>query len=146
MKRAWPFESKTEGIVPIRTPEDFLEKLGAEGTEAIVIRIGLNDTMLVLVDGHGRWNRWVFHSQDEALREARALGIPVHEDGYPEETRVRMGKYRPPAEHYAAAAYPEQGRVGPIIDYPENRPRRVEVAEKEQTEASHPEKEARPDS
>jgi hypothetical protein len=146
VKRAWPFESKTEGIVPIRAPEDFLTKLGAEGTEAIVIRIGLHDTMLVLVDADGRWSRWVYRSKDDALREAQALGIPVHEDEYPEETRVRMGKYQPPAEHYAVAAYPEQGRVGPVIDYPENRPRRAEVAGKEQTEASPSEKEAGPES
>jgi hypothetical protein len=146
MSRAWPFESKTEGIETLRTPEDFIARLGSEGTEAVVMRIGLNDAMLVLVDGDGRWERWVFHSLDEAVRAANTLGVPVHEGEYPEATRVRMGKYQPSAEHYAAAAYPEQGRVGPVTGYPENRPRRPEVAAKERTEASPPEPEAEDES
>lgn len=125
VSRAWPFESKTEGVEKIRTPEDFIAKLGTEGTEAIVIRIGANDAQVVLVDGHGRWDRWVYHSMEEALEEAETLGVPVHENEYPEKTRVRMGKYQPGPEHFDAAAYPEQGQTGPILSYPENRPRRL---------------------
>lgn len=134
MNRAWPFESKSEGIEKIRGPEDFVAKLGSEGAEAIVIRIGLNDAQLVLVDAEGRWDRWVFHSMEEATASARKLGIPVHEGEYPEETRVRIGKFQPGAEHYDRAAYPEQGEVGPVIQYPENRPRLTAEAGKEQTD------------
>lgn len=133
MNRAWPFESKSEGIEKIRGPQDFVTKLGAEGTEAVVIRIGMNDAQLVLVDGDGRWDRWVFHSFEEAAAEARKLGVPVHEGEYPEETRVRIGKFQPGAEHYDRAAYPEQGEVGPVMPYPENRPRQTAAAAKEQT-------------
>lgn len=126
--RAWPFEGKSEGIEKIRTPEDFLARSGAEGTEAIVIRIGLNDAQMVLVDAQGRWDRWVFHSTEQAVAEARALGLEVHEGEYPEETRVRMGQFAPGPDHYEHAAYPEQGEVGPVKPYPENPPRRVEAA------------------
>jgi len=132
MSRAWPFEAKSEGIDKIREPRDFVEKLGKEGTEAVVIRIGMNDAQLVLVDGRGFWDRWVYHSVDEARRVAEDLGLPVHEGEYPEETRVRIGKHQSDAEHYDRAAYPEQGEVGPVIPYPENRPRRVPVAGREQ--------------
>lgn len=125
MSRAWPFESKSEGIEKIRDPEDFLDKLGRDGTEAVVIRIGMNDAQLVLVDGQGRWERWVYHSMDEAKAEAEKLGLEVHENEYPEETRVRIGKFQPGFEHYSRSAYPEQGEVGPVIPYPENRPRRA---------------------
>lgn len=125
VSRAWPFENKTEGVEKIRTPEEFIAKLGIDGTEAIVVRIGLNDAQVVLVDGDGRWDRWVFHSMEEALEEANHLGVPVHENEYPEKTRVRMGKYQPGPEHYDSAAYPEQGQTGPIVSYPENRPRRL---------------------
>ena len=125
MSRAWPFEGKSEGVEKIREPRDFIKRLGTEGTEAVVIRIGLNDAQLVLVDGRGYWDRWVYHSVAEAKAVAESFGIPVHEGEYPEETRVRIGKYQPPAEHYQREAYPEQGEVGPVIPYPENRPRQV---------------------
>ena len=96
-----------------------------EGTEAVVVRIGLHDAQLVLVDSRGRWSRWVYHSRDEAEAVARSLGIPVYAGEYPEELRVRMNAYRRPREDFERGAYPEQGAVGPILNYPENRPRRV---------------------
>jgi hypothetical protein len=122
MSRAWPFEDKPEAPVRARVPSDFVER-DREGTEAIVIRIGLNDAQLVLVDGQGRWDRWVYHSLDEARAEAEKLGVDVHVGEYPEEVRVRMNAYRRPADDFDRAAYPEQGAVGPVIPYPENRPR-----------------------
>lgn len=136
MSRAWPFEGRSEGIDKIRNPQDFVEKLGAEGTEAIVIRIGMNDAQLILVDGRGYWDRWVFHSVDEAKAVAGTLGVEVHLDEYPEETRVRIGKFQPGAEHYDRAAYPEQGEVGPVFNYPENRPRDVVVKESQKAAAT----------
>lgn len=88
-----------------------------------MVRIGLHDTQLVLVDDGGRWQRWVYHSDEEAKQAAESLGIPVHEGGYPEETRVRINKHQRSREDFDRAAYPEQGKVGPVISYPENRPR-----------------------
>ncbi len=111
--------------VGFKTPQAFLDNF-KEGTEAIVIRIGLNDAQLVLVDGEGRWDRWVYHSIEEAQKAAVELGLEVHVGEYPEKTRVRMNSYRRSREAFERAAYPEQGRVGPVIPYPENRPRPVE--------------------
>lgn len=135
MNRAWPFESKKE-VIKIRGPQDFLAVYGRDGSEAIVIRIGANDTQLVLVDGAGRWDRWVYHSETEAKKVAETLRVPVHVGEYPESTRVRIGKFQPGADHFETAAYPEQGAVGPINQYPENRPRKVEDPTKETTSRS----------
>lgn len=125
MSRAWPFEN-AEADAKIRTPQQFVDRLGKEGSEAVVIRIGMNDAQLVLVDGRGRWERWVYHSVEEASAMAESLGLPVHVGEYPEETRVRIGQFVPPAEHYEHDAYPEQGGVGPLFPYPENRERKAE--------------------
>lgn len=123
-ERAWPFENKPEGGTRIRTPQDYLAVKG-EGTEAVVIRIGMNDAQLVLVAPDGAWDRWVYHSLEEAKEVAEGLGIPVHVGEYPEELRVRINSYQRPARDFDRAAYPEQGRVGPTIPYPENRPRQT---------------------
>ena len=125
MARAWPFEDKAEPQERFHRPDDFVARMG-EGVEAVVVRIGLNDAQLVLVDAKGRWERWVYHSDEEAKAAAAGLGVPVHENEYPEELRVRINAYRRPAEEFDRGAYPEQGRVGPVIPYPENRPRIVE--------------------
>jgi hypothetical protein len=128
MSRAWPFESTPEGRpVPgrVNTIEQFVG--GREDRiEAVVVRIGLNDAQLVLVDDAGAWDRWVFHSIQEATEAATDKGIKVHTGGFPEELRVRMNAHRRPPEDFEAGAYPEQGRVGPVIPYPENRPRRID--------------------
>jgi hypothetical protein len=128
LSRAWPFEGVEEERV--RTPEQFVERAG-EGTEAVVVRIGLHDAQLVLVDKRGAWQRWVYHSVDEAKEIADSLGVPVHIGEYPEELRVRMNSYQRPAIDFDRAAYPEQGVVGPVIPYPENRPRRLDTARPE---------------
>jgi hypothetical protein len=108
----------------VRAPQDFMEAAG-EGVEAVVVRIGLHDAQLVLVDKEGGWDRWVYHSLDEAVDVAQSLGCEVHNGEYPEPLRVRMNANRRPQESFESGAYPEQGRVGPVISYPENRPRRV---------------------
>ena len=131
MSRAWPFEN-TDADAKIRTPQQFVDKLGKDGSEAVVIRIGMNDAQLVLVDGRGRWERWVYHSVEEASGVAESLGVPLHVGEYPEETRVRIGKYVPSDEHYEKDAYPEQGEVGPLFPYPENRERQTDIAPKEE--------------
>jgi hypothetical protein len=127
VSRAWPFEDVSEGGVDprsVRYPQDFVAASG-EGTDAVVVRIGLHDAQLVLVDADGRWSRWVYHSTHEAEGVAQSLGVPVHVGEYPEDLRVRMNAYRRPREDFERGAYPEQGAVGPVINYPENRPRRV---------------------
>lgn len=126
MAREWPFENKPEPTRRLKKPEDFVATRG-EGTEAVCIRIGLNDAMLVLVDGQGVWDRWVYHSLDDAKGVAEGLDVPVHVGEYPEKTRVRMNAYRRPEWDFDRAPYPEQGSVGPVIPYPENRPRRQDV-------------------
>jgi hypothetical protein len=111
-----------------REPRDFVAARG-DKCEAVVVRIGLNDAQLVVVDGDGAWDRWVYHSFDEAKTVADELGIDVHLAEYPEELRVRMNAHKRPRESFQKGAYPEQGEVGPVIPYPENRPRRVVVEE-----------------
>ncbi len=128
MSRAWPFEGQEE-IETIRSPERFVEL--RDGVEAVVVRIGLNDAQLILVDGLGAWQRWVYHSVEEATRVAGTLDVPVHEGEYPEQLRVRINSYQRPAADFDKAAYPEQAGVGPVIPYPENRPRRLDVLKKE---------------
>ena len=132
MSRAWPFEG-VEEREKFRQPRHFVEGRG-EGIEAVVVRIGLNDAQLVLVDRDGRWQRWVYHSVEEAKTAAEELGLPVHDGEYPEELRVRINRYQRPQQDYDRAAYPEQGAVGPVIPYPENRPRRTDVLKKEVSE------------
>ncbi len=135
MARAWPFENKPEAggaAAKFRTPQDFVR--AHPGCEAVVIRIGAHDAQVVVVDGEGAWERWVYDSTEEALEAARALGVPVHDGEYPEELRVRMNARQRPAEEYRRGAYPEQGRVGPVMPYPENRPRRVAGPAGEQAE------------
>ncbi|HWC14155.1 MAG TPA: hypothetical protein VG929_06125 [Actinomycetota bacterium] len=121
-ERAWPFENQPEGGGRIRNPHDYAARHG-DGTEAVIVRIGMNDAQLVLVSPEGAWDRWVYHSVDEAKEVAESLAVPVHVGEYPEELRVRINSYQRPPRDFDRAAYPEQGRVGPTIPYPENRPR-----------------------
>jgi hypothetical protein len=109
---------------PFRGPEDFVRRQGPN-VVAVVVRIGLRDAQLVLVDDAGRWERWVYESTTEASRAVRALALRVYEGDYPEEVRVLMNSHVRPAEDFGRAPYREQGRVGPVIPYPENRPRRI---------------------
>lgn len=124
-ERSWPFEDVVEGggTTRYRVPRDFVS--AHAGTEAVVVRIGLHDTQVVLVDQDGWWDRWVYHSLDEAKEIARALGVPVHVGEYPEPIRVRMNKARRSRKEFDTAAYPEEGHIGPAIPHPENRPRRL---------------------
>jgi hypothetical protein len=129
MARSWPFEDVPEGGVDprsFRRPEDFIA-VGGEGIEGVIIRVGLHDAQLLLVDGRGYWTRWVYRSLEEARRAVEPLEIPVHEGDFPEDLRVRMNAFRRPPEDFDRGAYPEQGAVGPVIPYPENRPRRIEA-------------------
>ncbi len=129
-RRAWPFEN-VETVETFHRPDEFVASRGP-ATEGVVIRIGLNDAQLVLVDEEGWWQRWVYHSVEEAKEVAESLGIAaVHEGEYPEELRVRINAHRRPSKDFDRGAYPEQGAVGPVIPYPENRPRRIGSPRKE---------------
>jgi hypothetical protein len=137
-ERAWPFEEVPEGGARIREPEDFVDR-HPDGVEAVIVRIGLNDAQLVLVDGLGRWDRWVYHSVEEAKEVADSLGIEkIHDGEYPEELRVRINSYQRPSESYDKAAYPEQASVGPVIPYPENRSRRALLKKEADREKAAP--------
>jgi hypothetical protein len=125
-RRAWPFDKEDDVRRPA-SPKEFVE-LQPQGAEAVVIRIGGHDAQLVLVDGSGDWTRWVYGSVEEAKSVAEELDIPVHVGEYPEELRVRINAHVRPQRDFDSAAYPEQGHVGPVIPYPENRPRRVHEA------------------
>jgi hypothetical protein len=127
MSRAWPFEDKVDPPQPAREPKEFAAQAGA-GTEAVVVRIGLRDAQLVLVDADGGWKRWVYPTVDEAVKVAGSVGVPVHVGEYPEAIRVRMNTRRRPPAEFDRAAYPEQGGVGPVISYRENRQRRPGAA------------------
>lgn len=131
MARAWPYEGQQD-FQPVRTPAHFVDQ--REDTEAVVIRIGLNDAQLVLVDALGGWQRWVYHSVEEATGIAEGLGLTVHVGEYPEALRVKINSYQRPSEDFDRHAYPEQGGVGPVIPYPENRPRRMDVLQQEAPE------------
>jgi hypothetical protein len=145
MPEEWPFASPTGDHAPPRgfkQPQDFLTARGSEGAEAVIVRIGLNDAQLVLIDGKGFWDRWVYHSVEEAAEAAEGLGIDVHTGEYPEKTRVRVNAYQRPKNDIDKAPYPEQGAVGALIPYPENRPRELQephlkaLREKKQKEQS----------
>ena len=86
------------------------------------MRTGLSGVQAVLVAHSGSWRRWVYPTMEEALEAAQEAGCRVHEQEFPEALRVRMNAYRRPAEDFRRAPYPEQGWVGPVRFYPENRP------------------------
>lgn len=117
----------------LRQPRDFIAASFGE-VDAVVIRIGLHDAQLVLVDADGGWQRWVYHSVDEAQAAVGDLDIPVHVGEYPEELRVRINRHVRSPQEFDRAAYPEQGSVGPVIPYPENRPRHLDVLQPETSE------------
>jgi hypothetical protein len=134
MARAWPFEGLGEPEEPFHDPESFVRRRGP-GVQAVVVRIGLHDAQLVLVDRDGRWERWVYTGQDDARAAAENLGLPLHLGAFPEELRALMNVYVRRPEELARSPYPERGRVGPVRPYPENRPRRVEREEPQEPQS-----------
>ena len=127
MQRSWPFEDHVDPLPPIRSPEDFLRRHGPKA-DAVVIRIGLNGAQLVLISESGQWDRWVLASVEEAEEAARSLGTSVYVGEFPEAVRVRMNARRREADEFERGAYPEQGWVGTVRPYAENRPRRPSEA------------------
>jgi hypothetical protein len=121
-RRAWPFEGHKDPEPAPATPEEFVARHG-EPTEAVIVRIGSSGTQMVLVAPTGKWDRWVYDSADEAHAAAEELGTQAHVGAFPEEVRARMNLYRPSDAEFERAPYPEQGAVGGVSPYPENRPR-----------------------
>jgi hypothetical protein len=133
VKRAWPFEDHVDPVPEPRSPRDFAARAAGD-VEAVVIRLGLSGAQAVFVTASGSWRRWVYPTVDAALEAARAAGCRVHEGEFPEPVRVRLNAHRRPAEDFDRAPYPEQGWVGPVNFYPENRPR---PEKKSETTGSH---------
>ena len=59
--------------------------------EALLQRCGLDTYDLLLIDVGGNWTRWVFPSEDEAVRVATDLGVPLHR-GWDDRMTRRMNK------------------------------------------------------
>ena len=57
--------------------------------DAVVQRIGRDTWDLILIDGEGAWDRWVFESEDAASNAARRAGAEVHE-GWTDELSQRV--------------------------------------------------------
>jgi hypothetical protein len=79
------------------------------GVEGLVHRIGARNAQLVLIAESGRWTRVVLPAPADAPRLADKLKIPIHE-GWPEHLRRRVQDYRPDADEWATAPYPERRR------------------------------------
>ena len=79
------------------------------GVEAVVMRIGLHTTQVVLVAEDGEWLRFVVSSPEAAAKTCERLKIEAH-DGYPEHIRQRMASYKRTPADWAAAPYPERER------------------------------------
>jgi len=47
------------------------------GVDAVVQRIGRDTWDLILIDGDGAWDRWVFTSEEEATAAGEASGATV---------------------------------------------------------------------
>jgi hypothetical protein len=122
VERAWPFESHSDPTPEPRSPDEFVARAAGD-VEAVVTRLGLNGAQAVLVSPSGSWRRWVYPSVEAAAEAAGDAGCIVHEGEFPEALRVRLNAYRRPPEDFERAPYPEQGWVGPVNFYPENRPR-----------------------
>ena len=122
VERAWPFERHSDPVRAPRSPKELVAG-EAEEVEAVVMRTGLGGAQAVLVTQSGSWKRWVYPTMDEALEAAQEAGCLVHEQEFPESLRVRINSHRRAPEDFRRAPYPEQGWVGPVRFYPENRPR-----------------------
>lgn len=126
--RAWPFEDVPEGGRPrpqrAVSPSEFVAD--PAGAAAIVVRIGRGGAELVVVDADGDWKRWVYPSVEDAAAAARDLGVDVTIGHFPEPVRVRMNARRRRRSEFDSGPYPEQGAVGAVTAYRENRPRRAD--------------------
>lgn len=94
--------------------QDLLERAAdfvksRDGVEASIMRIGLNNTQVVLIASDGEWLRFVVDSPASAAKMCDQLKITAH-DGYPESLRQRIGAFQRDPADWAEAPYPEQHR------------------------------------
>lgn len=80
------------------------------GTEAVIMRIGVHSTQVILIAPSGEWLRIVAESTEQARELCLHLEVEAH-DGYPEHLRQRMGAYQRSPQDWAAAPYPERDRA-----------------------------------
>lgn len=80
-----------------------------KGVEAVIMRIGLNTTQVILIAEDGEWLRFVVPRVEAAKAICERLGIPFH-DGYPDHLRKRMGEYSRSRRDWTEAPYPERYR------------------------------------
>ncbi len=93
------------GGTPAESPAEFART--RSGVEAVIMRIGLNTTQLVLIAEDGEWLRFVVPNPVTAQQICERLKIAFHE-GYSDELRKRMGSYARARREWAEAPYPER--------------------------------------
>lgn len=59
--------------------------------DAVVQRIGHDTWDLILIDGDGAWDRWVFESQETASDVAQQAGAHLH-DGWTDTLSQRVSR------------------------------------------------------
>ncbi|HVF11761.1 MAG TPA: hypothetical protein VNA87_01610 [Actinomycetota bacterium] len=89
------------------TPFDFVAS--REDVKAVIGRIGLNNTQVILVARDGEWLRYVVPTVEDAQDMCERLKVESS-DGYTDEIRQRMGSYQRTPEDWAEAPYPERQR------------------------------------
>lgn len=89
------------------TPLDFVSS--REDVKAVIGRIGINNTQVILVAKDGEWLRYVVPTIEDAKDMCERLKVESS-DGYTDEIRQRMGSYQRTPEDWAAAPYPERQR------------------------------------
>lgn len=89
------------------SPRQFVKT--RSGVEAVIMRIGLNTTQVILVAEDGEWLRFVVPRVEVAETMCERLGIPFHE-GYPDHLRKRVGSHSRSRRDWVEAPYPERQR------------------------------------
>lgn len=89
------------------SPKEFTRTRSA--VEAVIMRIGLNTTQVILIAEDGEWLRFVVADIETAKTMCTRLGIESHE-GYPDHLRLRVSKHTRSREDWAQAPYPERYR------------------------------------
>lgn len=92
---------------PDETPQQFVRTRA--GVEAVVMRIGLNTTQVILIAEDGEWLRFVVPSEERAKDMCERLKIPYHQ-GYPDHLRKRVGSHSRSRRDWLEAPYPERTR------------------------------------
>ncbi|MGH2718429.1 MAG: hypothetical protein ACRDJU_07610 [Actinomycetota bacterium] len=79
------------------------------GVEGVTMRIGARSAELVLVSRSGAWVRAVLASTQAAHDFGDRHGVPVH-NGWTDDLRQRVTKWRRSPQGWRRAPYPERAR------------------------------------